>query len=475
MRKTKIVCTLGPATDEENVLRDMMKSGMNVARMNFSHGTHADHKRRIDAVKELRSTLRLPVAVMLDTKGPEIRIGTFKNGRVFLRPGQRFTITNENIQGDEYMVSVSFKGLSDAVKEGDRLLFSDGLIETQVQERTAGTVTVTVKNGGYLSDRKSINLPDSKVEMPYVSETDMEDIRFGIANDVDYIAASFVRSASDVKELRSFIETVKPGCTVRIISKIESEDGVKNISDIIDESDGVMIARGDMGVEIELEKLPEIQKRIIKKCLGKGKISITATQMLESMISNPRPTRAEVTDIANAIYDGTSAIMLSGETAAGKYPVKSVETMAKIAETTESSINYKKRFLNAVFSRSSITDAISHATLTTAMDLDARAIMAVTQSGHTAYSVSGSRPFCPVIAVTESEKVCHQLALSWGVVPMTGDINSGGDMFFTALSRAKEAGCLKRGDLVVATGNSAPSESGTTNVLRVHTVLAERE
>lgn len=471
MRKTKIICTLGPATDEPNVLESLMQSGMNVARMNFSHGTHQDHKRRIDEVKALREKHGVPLAIMLDTKGPEIRIGTFKNKRVFLRPGQKFTLTTKNIEGDEYSVSVKYKQLPESLNKGERLLFSDGLIESEVLETTESEVTLLIKNGGYLSDMKSINLPDTSLDMPYMNEADMEDIRFGIANGVDYIAASFVRCAEDVRSLKKFIKSVDADCGVRIISKIESDDGVKNIVEIIDESDGVMIARGDMGVEIELERLPEIQKQIIKKCLGRGKISITATQMLESMIENPRPTRAEVTDIANAIYDGTSAIMLSGETAAGKYPAESVATMAKIAETTENAINYQKRFLNAKFSKASITKAISHATHTTAMDLNAAAIVTVTQSGHTAYSVSGSRPFCPVIAVTPCERVFHQLALSWGVEPIVcGNINESEDMFITAISHISEKGYIHGGDIVVATGNTAPSGSGTTNVLRVHTV-----
>ena len=471
MRKTKIICTLGPATDEPNVLENLMKSGMNVARMNFSHGTHQDHKRRIDEVKSLREKHGVPLAIMLDTKGPEIRIGTFRNNRVFLRPGQTFTLTTENIEGDEYSVTVKYKALPQSLKKGERLLFSDGLIESEVLETTEKQITLLIKNGGYLSDRKSINLPDTTLDMPYMNETDMEDIRFGIANGVDYIAASFVRSAEDIRSLKKFIKSIDAECRVRIISKIESDEGVKNIGEIIDESDGVMIARGDMGVEIELERLPEIQKQIIKKCLGRGKISITATQMLESMITNPRPTRAEVTDIANAIYDGTSAIMLSGETAAGKYPAESVETMSKIAETTENAINYQKRFLNAKFSKASTTKAISHATHTTAMDLDAAAIVTVTQSGHTAYSVSGSRPFCPVIAVTPHQRVFHQLALSWGVEPvLCEDINKSQDMFLTAISHICEKGYIHKGDTVIATGNTAPSESGTTNVLRVHTV-----
>lgn len=471
MRKTKIVCTLGPSTDDETVLENLVLSGMNVARMNFSHGSHQDHKKRIDIVKKLREKHKIPVAIMLDTKGPEIRIGTFKNERVFLRPGQKFILTTKNIDGDEYKVSVRYKDLPKFLKKGERLLFSDGLIASEVLEISEDEIVLLIKNGGYLSNRKSINLPDTSIDMPYMNDADMEDIRFGLANGVDYIAASFVRCADDVKQLKKFINSIDPDCAVKIISKIESNDGVKNIDEIIDESDGVMIARGDMGVEIEIEHLPEIQKRIIKKCLSGGKISITATQMLESMISNPRPTRAEVTDIANAIYDGTGAIMLSGETAAGKYPAESVMTMAKIAETTESVINYKKRFLNADFSKTSITQAISHATHTTAMDLDAAAILTVTQSGHTAVSVSASRPFCPVIAVTPFENVFHQLSLSWGVVPVIcEEINKSEEIFLSALSHILEKEYIKKGDVIVATGNTTPSESGTTNVLRVHTV-----
>ena len=471
MRKTKIICTLGPATDEAGVLEKLIKNGMNVARMNFSHGEHKDHKKRIDEIKALREKFGVPLAIMLDTKGPEVRIGTFKNKRVFLRPGQKFILTTENIEGDEYSVTVKYKNLPKSLEKGQRVLFSDGLIASEVIEVNEKEITLIIKNGGYLSDRKSINLPDTTLDMPYMNETDMEDIRFGVANGVDYIAASFVRSAEDVRSLKKFIESVDKNSGIRIISKIESEDGVKNIVEIIDESDGVMIARGDMGVEIEMERLPEIQKQIIKKCLGRGKISITATQMLESMIENPRPTRAEVTDIANAIYDGTSAIMLSGETAAGKYPTESVATMAKIAKTTEKAINYQKRFLSARFSKASITKAISHATITTATDLDAKTVVAVTQSGHTAYSVSGSRPYCPVIAVTPNEKVFNQLALAWGVEPLEcQDMNDAEDMFLKAVSLVLEKGYAKRGDVVVATGNNAPSESGTTNVLRVHTL-----
>ena len=471
MRKTKIICTLGPATDEAGVLEKLIKSGMNVARMNFSHGEHKDHKKRIDKIKESREKIGIPLAIMLDTKGPEVRIGTFKNKKVFLRPDQKFVLTTENIEGDENIVTVKYKDLPKSLEKGQRVLFSDGLIASEVIDVNEKEITLIIKNGGYLSDRKSINLPDTTLDMPYMNDTDMEDIRFGIENDVDYIAASFVRSAEDVRSLKKFIKSVDKNSKVRIISKIESEDGVKNIVEIIDESDGVMIARGDMGVEIEMERLPEIQKQIIKKCLGRGKISITATQMLESMIENPRPTRAEVTDIANAIYDGTSAIMLSGETAAGKYPAESVATMAKIAKTTENAINYQKRFLSAKFSKASVTKAISHATITTATDLDAKAVVAVTQSGHTAYSVSGSRPYCQVIAVTPHEKVFHQLALAWGIEPvLCPHMNSAEDMFLKAISLILEKGYVKNGGMVVATGNNTPSESGTTNVLRVHTI-----
>jgi len=471
MRKTKIICTLGPATDEDGVLERLVKNGMNVARMNFSHGTHEDHQKRIDAVKKIRDELGVPLAIMLDTKGPEIRIGTFKNGKADLKAGEKFVLTTNDVEGDENRVTVKYKKLPKCLKTGDRVLFADGLIASEVLEITESDIILLVKNSGCLSNRKSINLPDTAIDMPYMSEYDMDDIRFGIANDVDYIAASFVRSADDVRVLKDFIKSVDADSRVRIISKIESNDGVKNIVEIIDESDGIMIARGDMGVEIELERLPEIQKNIIKKCLGRGKSSITATQMLESMLTNPRPTRAEVTDIANAIYDGTSAIMLSGETAAGKYPVQSVATMSKIAETTEGAINYQKRFLNAKFAKTSITKAISHATHSTAMDLNASAIITVTQSGHTAYSVSGSRPYCPVLAVTPHKKVFHQLALSWGVEPaLCENINESADMFLSAIEHAAKKGYVKNGDVVVTTGNAAPSESGTTNVLRVHTV-----
>ncbi len=469
MRKTKIVCTLGPATDEAGVLEDMIECGMDVARMNFSHGDHDIHKKRIDRIKELRRTLNKPISIMLDTKGPEIRIGTFESGRVFLRPGQQFELCTNPCSGNEYSVFVNYPHLPDSVSVGNKILFADGLIESEVIKFESGKVTVVIKNGGYLSGRKSINLPETDLRMPYMSESDMSDIRFGLENDIDYIAASFVRNADDIKDLRRFIRSECPKSNVRIISKIENEEGVSNISEIIDESDGVMIARGDMGVEIEFELLPEIQKRIIKQCLGKGKISITATQMLESMIENPRPTRAEVSDIANAIYDGTSAIMLSGETAAGKYPQISVGTMARIAETTEKSINYKKRFTSFEFARTSVTDAISHAVIMTAVDLNASAILAVTRSGHTAYSVSGLRPFCPVYAITQSEKVYHELSLSWGVTPVLCNTKNG-DRFIESLEEVKNLGKLRKGETVAVTGNSSESGGATTNTLRVYTV-----
>ncbi|MBZ4644670.1 MAG: pyruvate kinase [Clostridia bacterium] len=471
MRKTKIVCTLGPATDDINVLRKLIEKGMNVARLNFSHGSHDDQQKRVDALKKIRDELQVPVALLLDTKGPEIRIKHFKNDVVELKEGQIFTLTTREIEGDAEIVSITYKNLPQDVRSGNRILIDDGLIELIVQEVSDTDIKCEVQNGGKVSNHKGVNVPGVSIKLPYISEKDREDILFGIRNDFDFIAASFVRTAQDVLEVRKILEQ-NGGKGIQIIAKIENGEGVTNIDDILRVSDGIMVARGDMGVEIPLEELPVIQKMLIEKCYQAGKPVITATQMLDSMIRNPRPTRAETTDIANAIYDGTSAIMLSGETSVGKYPVESLVTMARIARRTEDSIDYKKRFAITQFNLlPNVTNAISHATCTTAHDLGAAAIISVTKSGHTARMVSKFRPACPIIATTVSEKVYRQLALSWGVYPFLSELKvTTDDLFEHAVEKAVQSGIVKNGDLVVITAGMPVGISGTTNILKVHLV-----
>jgi len=470
MNKTKIVCTLGPATDDYEVLKALIKAGMNVARINFSHGTYDEHQKRVDALKKARAELGAPIALLLDTKGPEIRIGTLKNGKAELSEGQLFTLTTRDIEGNSEVVSVSYKNLPGELVNGTKILMDDGLIEMEVVRLTETDIVCRVLNGGTISNKKGINIPGVTLNIPFVSEKDRQDIIFGIKNDFDFIAASFTRNAYDILEVRKILDE-NDGSDIQIIAKIENNDGVLNIDEILKVSDGIMIARGDMGVEIPLEELPRIQKMLIKKCYRAGKKAITATQMLESMIRNPRPTRAEVNDVANAIYDGTSAIMLSGETAIGKYPVESVKVMAKIAERTEASIHYEQRFKQAELDTSTVTNAISHATCLTAIDLGAAAIISVSKSGHTARMVSKFRPSCPIIGATTSTKVWRQLNLSWGVIPvLTEEKNSTDELFEHAVQKAMETGIVKNGDLVVITGGAPLGVSGTTNILKVHLV-----
>lgn len=471
MRKTKIVCTLGPATDDLNVLRQLMINGMNVARINFSHGDHAEHKRRIDQFKKLRDELNLPVALLLDTKGPEIRIRDFAEGCVTLKNDELFTLTTDDIEGDEHKVSVTYDKLPKEISTGTRILIDDGLIELIVNEISGSDIVCRVVNGGTLSNKKSINIPGVSIKMPYMSQKDKEDILFGISEDVDYIAASFTRTAYDVLEIRKILDE-NDAHDIQIIAKIENHQGVSNIDDIIKVSEGIMVARGDMGVEIPYEELPSLQKMLIKKCYKAGKKVITATQMLDSMIRNPRPTRAETTDVANAVYDGTSALMLSGETAIGKFPVESLLAMTKIAERTEERIDYRGRFLKEEVSQApNITNAISHATCTTAMDLGATAIITVTKSGGTARMISSYRPPCPIVGTTTEKKVYNQLAMSWGVVPaMSMEQRTTDDLFEHAVNCAVDTGCVKNGDLVVITGGIPLGISGTTNTLKAHLV-----
>lgn len=471
MRKTKIICTLGPASESEAVLRQMIEAGMNVARINFSHGSHEEHGKKLELLYKLRKEMGVPVATLLDTKGPEIRLGTFANGSEELQTGATFTLTTVPMEGTAEKVSITFAGLPADVKPGDAILIDDGLIELRVEETTSTDIRCTVINGGPVSNRKGVNVPNVSLSMPYLSERDKSDVLYGIKAGFDFIAASFVRNAQDVQLLRDLLKE-NGGEDIKIISKIENAEGVHNIDEIIRVSDGIMIARGDMGVEIPFEQVPKIQKDIIKKVYHSGKYVITATQMLESMTENPRPTRAEATDVANAIYDGTSAIMLSGETAAGKYPVEAVRTMAKIALETENDIDYKARF-NRFKEQSvrNVTNAISHATCSAAYDLEAAAIITVTESGQTARMISKYRPGMQIIGCTVNSRVYRQLAMSWGVMPIFCQLKDNADELFDhAVQRAKEEKLIQDGDLVVITAGVPLGIPGTTNLLKVQTV-----
>ena len=469
MRKTKIVCTMGPALESDQIIRTLMLEGMDVARFNFSHGDHEEQKRRLDRLKRVREELGIPVAALLDTKGPEIRIGKFENGKVELKKGQLFTLTIKDITGDEDQVSVSYKDILNDVEEGMTILLDDGLIAMKVDKLTSTDIICKVINGGILGDRKGVNIPGAKLSMPFISQKDYDDIIFGLENGFDFIAASFTRTADDILEIRRIFQ--EKGCkSMNIIAKIENMQGVENIDDIIRVADGIMVARGDMGVEIPLEDVPVIQKMIIKKVCNAGKQVITATQMLDSMMKNPRPTRAEATDVANAIYDGTSAIMLSGETAAGQYPVEALKTMVRIAVRTEKDIDYRKRFKSReITERPDVTNAISHATCTTATDLGAAAIITVTKSGVTARMISKYRPECPIIGCTTEDYVCRQLNLSWGVVPLLiQEEQNTDDLFEHAVDAAVKAGVLNQGELAVITAGVPLGISGTTNLIKVH-------
>ena len=471
MRKTKIVCTLGPATDNEDVLRKLMLAGMNVARLNFSHGTHEEQKKRMDMVKKLRAELGLPIAILLDTKGPEIRTRDFEGGKVEVKAGDFFTLTTRDIVGDSTITSITYKDLYKDVQVGTHILIDDGLIELAVTSISGEDILCTVITGGPISNHKGINVPDVHLNMPYLSEADESDILFGIEQDVDFVAASFVRSAKDVLEIRELLNA-NGGQRINIISKIENSEGVNHIDDIIYVSDGIMVARGDMGVEIPCEEVPVIQKMIINKVYMAGKQVITATQMLDSMIKNPRPTRAETTDVANAIYDGTSAVMLSGESAAGKYPVEAVEMMAKIAERAEAAIDYKKNFYHYErAANQNVTDAVCHAACTTAIDLNAAAVIIVTKSGVSARNISKYRPSCNIIAGTTSDKAYRQLNMSWGVTPVhLEEQNEVFTLFDHAVAAGKKQGLLQAGDKVVIGAGVPLGISGNTNMLKVQVV-----
>ena len=468
VRKTKIVCTIGPASDSPEVLKELILSGMNVARLNFSHGSHESHLEKANRVKQARDELGRPLALLADTKGPEIRIKTLKTSPVELVQDQVYTLTTRDIEGDGKIVSVTYEGLPAVLSEGDRVLLDDGLIELKVESKTDTDIICRVMNGGALCNRKSVNLPGIKTNMPYMDEQDKADIKLAYDNDFDFIALSFARTAKDVFDVKNYLSTLGPS-RCELIAKIENAEGVENIDEIIREADGIMVARGDLGVEIPFEQLPAIQKILISKCYTAGKRVITATQMLESMIRNPRPTRAEVTDIANAVHDGTSAIMLSGETAAGKYPVESLRTMVKIAEETEQSIDYKQKFYDKDHSYGkNISNAISHATCTTAHDLGAAAIVAVTKSGVTGRMISRFRPETRIVVSTPSRKTYMQMALSWGVTPLLSEIIDAPDALFKAAAeQTKQAGLANDGDLIVVTGSSS-LHYNITNSLQVH-------
>ena len=472
MRRTKIICTLGPATDDPDVLRALIKSGMNAARFNFSHGSHAEHLERLNRFTGIRDELGAAVATILDTKGPEIRVRAFAEP-VELKAGDEFTLTTDDIVGDEHRVSVTYGNLPQELTPEQQILIDDGLVGLSVKEIKGADIVCTVVNGGRLSSNKSINIPGVHIHLPALTEQDISDIRFGVENDFDFIAASFIRQAADVEAIRAVLRDCG-GENVRIISKIENQEGVDNLEEIIAASDGIMVARGDLGVEVPAARVPILQKRMIREGIGVGKLVITATQMLDSMIRNPRPTRAEVSDVSNAVFDGTSCVMLSGETAAGKYPVESLSAMDSIVREAEASLDYWHRFeKNHIRNQVSINDAITHSCCLTAMDLGATAIMTTTNSGHTARMIARFRPACTIAALTMREKVRRQLALSWGVVPyLTGEVTSTDRIFSLCTEVARKEGLVQTGDTVVITAGVPLGKSVETNLMKA-TIIGE--
>lgn len=469
MRKTKIVCTIGPSSQDEKVFEQLCLAGLNVARLNFSHGTHEEHQKKIDMIKKVREKLKKPIAIMLDTKGPEFRLGLFENGSIEKKEGEKFIFTTEKVVGNEQRVSVSYENLAKELSEGDIILLNNGLSKFRVTKINGNDIETVTEVGGVISNRKSLAFPDKMLKQVYLSEQDKADILFGIKNGVDFIACSFVSCKQDLLDVKEFINA-NGGQDIEIIAKIENSFGVENIEDICSECSGIMIGRGDMGVEIAFEKLPAIQKLIITKCRLLGKRVITATEMLESMINNARPTRAEISDVANAVYDGTSAVMLSGETAMGKYPVLTVQTMSKICEETERNIHYNKRFKAYQFTIKNTLDAISHATCQMAIDINAKAVVVCSLSGTTARMVSRFRSPTDIIGVTVDEKVWRRLALSWGVTPvLTEEYPSIEVLFYHAKELAKNHFNLKKGDLFVITGGQM-HQSGNTNLIKIETV-----
>ena len=470
MRKTKIICTLGPASESEAVIEKMCRAGMNVARLNFSHGIHSEHKEKMDTVKRVRERLGLPIAIMLDTKGPEYRIRTFKDKRITLNDGDTFIFTTEDVIGDETRVSVTYENLISELSVGDRILVNNGLVIFEVTELREREAVCRVVSGGELSDKKSMHFPNKVMNGEYLSEQDKADLLFGIENEVDFVAASFVSRKSDILALRTFLNE-NGGSDIDIIAKIENRAGVENIDEICEIADGIMVARGDLGVEIPFVEVPSIQKYLIKKCRLLGKRVITATEMLESMINNPRPTRAEISDVANAVYDGSSAIMLSGETAAGKYPVAAVKNMAEIAEFTERGINYKDWFKTTDYKIKNKLDAVSHAACSMAIDLDARCIVVNSKSGRTARMVSRFRSPVDILGMTTDERAWRKLNLSWGVLPvLTEEYNSIEVVYYQAFKYAIKLLSLSKGDNVVLTGGQISGPAGNTNTVKVETV-----
>lgn len=479
MRKTKIICTLGPATDGE-VLEKIMLAGMNVARMNFSHGSHEEHKARMDQVKAVRAKLKMPCGIMLDTRGPEIRTKTYKDGKIVIEEGQLFTLTTRDIVGDQSIVSITYEGLPRDVEVGTNLLIDDGLVGFIVEEIKDGTdIVCRAQNGGPLSNRKSINVPGIHLSMEYISEQDRSDIEFGLSQGIDYIAASFCRNAVDMQGIKKILFDY--GCEdVQIIAKIENMSGVNNVDEILDEVDGIMVARGDLGVEVPFIELPQIQKELIKKCIARGKRVVTATQMLESMAHNPRPTRAEVSDVANAVYDGTSAIMLSGETSVGKWPVETVTAMSTIAQNAEANIHYNRRretrpeFKELEMSGDRITNAIAHATCTTSHDLNSACIVACTDTGATARAISAFRPEHIIVGATPRERTYHQLSMCWGIRPCMVKTPESGTMLYNqaVIAAVKSCGCAA-GDLITITAGMPAGQAHSTNSLRIYEVAKQ--
>ena len=470
MRKTKIICTIGPSSQSEEILTQMCHAGMNVARLNFSHGSHPEHLEKIRAIRNVREQLNLPIAIMLDTKGPEYRIKTFENHRVTVESGDEFIFTTDEVQGDCTRVSVTHKQLPEDVESGDQILVNNGLVVFEVLRSEGTNVICRVVNGGVLSDRKSMSFPNKTLSGPYLSEQDKADLLFGIENDVDFVAASFVSCRQDVADVKDFLRA-NGGEAINVIAKIENRSGVENIEEICEICDGIMVARGDLGVEIPFVEVPAVQKYLINKCRMLGKLVITATEMLESMIHNPRPTRAEISDVANAVYDGSSAIMLSGETAAGQYPVQAVRNMAEIAEYTETQIHYQRRFINTEFKIRNNLDAISHATCAMAIDVGAKCIVVCSISGTTARMVSRFR--CPVdiIGMTTDRKVWRKLSLSWAVTPvLSKEFRSMDVMFYYAVENAQKIFSLHEGENVVVTGGQIGGPGGNTNTIKVEII-----
>ena len=474
LRKTKIICTLGPAVDNEDMIRALIRTGMNAARFNFSHGSHEEHLNRLNLLKSVRDSMGRPVAAILDTKGPEIRIRSFETKSISLEAGDSFTLTTREVQGNGSLVSVTYPELHKEVSVGQEILIDDGLVALKVEEINGQDIRCVVENGGALSANKSINIPGVHIHLPALTEKDVSDIRFGVENDFDFIAASFVRRAADVQAVREVLDRFG-GQEVRIIAKIENQEGVDNIDEILEAADGIMVARGDLGVEIPAAKVPILQKQIIRKGLQAGKPVITATQMRDSMMRNPRPTRAEVSDVANAVFDGTSCVMLSGETAGGKYPLEALTAMVNIVEEAEQSIHYWRQFeKRRVIPASNINDAITHTCCLTAKDLEAKAILAATNSGRTARMICRFRPACPVAALTMHEKVRRQLAICWGVIPfLTGEVTSTDRIFSLSAEVALKERLVQNGDTVVITAGVPLGKSGSTNLIKAAIVNEE--